>query len=174
MRKSAVVVACLLLAGSVGVTAGGVAVAEEQPPVEIEYPQHPPEEPGYGYPEPPDDELPPPEEPGDSSYPVPPDDEQPPSPGPGYGREGELPAPGAPRPRGPGAPPPPGAPGPAAPLPGAPGAELPVGEQVDVTPPELPVTGARSLAMAGGGLMLIGLGLVAWLLAGRRRPASDS
>lgn len=35
--------------------------------------------------------------------------------------------------------------------------------------PELPVTGARSLNVAGFGLLLVGLGMLAWMLGGRRR-----
>jgi hypothetical protein len=35
--------------------------------------------------------------------------------------------------------------------------------------PELPVTGARSLTVSGFGLLLVGLGMLAWMLGGRRR-----
>lgn len=42
-------------------------------------------------------------------------------------------------------------------------------------PPEeqLPVTGVRSLTVAGVGLVLVGLGILTWVLTGRRRTAGS-
>lgn len=38
---------------------------------------------------------------------------------------------------------------------------------------QLPVTGVRSLTVAGVGLVLVGLGILTWVLTGRRRTAGN-